>query len=91
MTVEARDGLGPLATGPPIAAWRAFRCAASLPPGRLRPGLSQGYRVMTRRLELEPATDVGAVLDCLLAALYPACRRFAALKRRRSDGWLTYL
>ena len=28
---------------------------------------------------------------CLLAALYPACRRFAELKHRRSDGWLTYL
>jgi hypothetical protein len=28
---------------------------------------------------------------CLLAALYPPCRRFAELKRRRSDGWLAYL
>ncbi len=62
---------------------------------------------MTRRLELEPATDVGTDLDrvvfwptvaaqsvrarTLLAALYPACRRFAELKRRRSDGWLAYL
>ena len=79
---------------------------------------------MTRRLELEPATEVSTDLDslvfwptvaaqgvrartrlasidllrglvivlialawaCLLAALYPACRRFAELKRRRSDG-----
>jgi uncharacterized membrane protein len=28
---------------------------------------------------------------CLLAALYPACRWFAVLKRTRSDGWLSYL
>ena len=28
---------------------------------------------------------------CLLAALYPACRRYAELKRRRRDWWLAYL
>jgi uncharacterized membrane protein len=27
----------------------------------------------------------------VLAALYPACRWFAGLKRRRSDWWLSYL
>jgi hypothetical protein len=26
-----------------------------------------------------------------LATLYPACRWFAALKRRRDDWWLSYL
>ena len=36
-------------------------------------------------------TRVYLVWACLLAALYPACRRFAELKRRRSDGWLAYL
>jgi hypothetical protein len=32
-------------------------------------------------------------LACVLvvATLYPACRWFAAVKRRRSDWWLSYL
>jgi hypothetical protein len=28
---------------------------------------------------------------CLVAALYPLCKWFAALKQRRSDAWLSYL
>ena len=42
--------------------------------------------MMTRRLELEPATDVSTDLDSLV--FWPTV---AALKRRRSDGWLAYL
>jgi hypothetical protein len=28
---------------------------------------------------------------CVLAALYPPCRAFAALKRRRREWWWSYL
>jgi len=28
---------------------------------------------------------------CVLAALYPLCRAFAALKRRRREWWWSYL
>jgi hypothetical protein len=28
---------------------------------------------------------------CVVALLYPACRWFAGVKRRRRDWWLTYL
>jgi len=27
----------------------------------------------------------------IVVALYPACRRFAAIKARRRGGWLSYL
>jgi len=30
------------------------------------------------------------VWGCVVVALYPACRWFAALKQRRSDAWLSY-
>ena len=36
-------------------------------------------------------TVVYVVWVLVVAALYPLCRRFAALKQRRSDAWLSYL
>jgi hypothetical protein len=36
-----------------------------------------------------PASSEAAVL--IMAALYPACRWFANVKRRRRDWWLSYL
>jgi uncharacterized membrane protein len=64
-------------------------------------GLSQGYPVwgvadLFRRPEVlngwgVPLLGVYAVWLGVLALLYPACRWFAALKRRRHDWWLSYL
>jgi len=36
-----------------------------------------------------PATYAAWIL--IMAALYPACRWFANVKRRRHDWWLSYL
>jgi uncharacterized membrane protein len=38
-----------------------------------------------------PLPGVYAVWIVILVALYPLCRWFAAVKRRRSDWWLSYL
>lgn len=38
-----------------------------------------------------PMPVVYAAWIAIVAALYPLCRRFAALKQRRRDWWLSYL
>jgi len=35
--------------------------------------------------------SVYALWFCTLALLYPSCRWFADLKRRRTDAWLSFL
>jgi uncharacterized membrane protein len=59
--------------------------------------LGYGTEVLTRRpWEVSPGWGFGLpavylVWMIVVLALYPACRWFAAIKRRRSDAWLSYL
>jgi hypothetical protein len=64
-------------------------------------GLAVGGQVLSQLgRDAEPATAGGARSDLwvvylvwmgVVLALYPACRWFADLKRRRSERWLSYL
>ena len=58
-----------------VAVHAALMLASGAPPENLRVGLAAAYLAWA----------------ALVAALYPVCRWFAGVKRRRRYGWLSYL
>jgi uncharacterized membrane protein len=81
----------------PLFVYVAHIALAHLLAGLLALALGYGTDVLTNDFMSLPR-DWGFDLPvvyvawlCVLAMLYPACRWFAALKRRRTDWWLSYL
>jgi uncharacterized membrane protein len=70
---------------------------AHLAAGLIAIAMGFGTTVLTNPFPLLPETwgfDLPLVYVAwlaVLAALYPACKWFAAVKRRRTDWWLSYL
>jgi len=91
--MDALDTLGRV----PLFAYVVHLALAHLLAGLCALALGHGTSVLGQLFVFFPKTwgfglgGVYAAWLVVLALLYPLCRWFAALKRRRSDPWLSYL